>query len=87
MLNKSCGYFREYIAFVMEVIWGLNNVLATILPNEISSVTTGNYPKICQGMQMVLDRYDIHLEPELVSLQIFHVLELTLLEKCFYLVN
>jgi hypothetical protein len=59
---------------VMEVILGLNNVLTTILPNEISGVTSGNYPNICQGMQMVLDHYNFDLKLKMVhSLQIFCV--------------
>ncbi|CAN6181206.1 unnamed protein product [Urochloa humidicola] len=57
----------------MELMWGLNNVIKTILPNEISDVTSGNYPKICQGMQIVLDRYGIDLKPEIVNRRIIEM--------------
>ncbi|CAL4962543.1 unnamed protein product [Urochloa decumbens] len=70
VIQRKMGIYCLCNDAVSELMWGLNNCMNTILPKEISNLTSKGHPKICQGMQIVLDRYDINLKPEMVNKRI-----------------
>ncbi|CAL4955894.1 unnamed protein product [Urochloa decumbens] len=74
VIQRKMGIYCLCNDAVSELMWGLNNCMNTILPKEISNLTSKGHPKICQGMQIVLDRYDIHLKPEMVNKRIVEML-------------
>jgi hypothetical protein len=50
----------------IEVLWGLKNLMKSMVPDEKSDLTDEDRPQMCQGMKMVLDRHNIYVKPEMV---------------------
>ena len=62
-MGISCLYNDE----VMELMWGLNNQMIYLLPDEYSKVANKDCHSMCEGMRHVLNRYYYDLKPEIVS--------------------
>ena len=62
-MGISCLYNDE----VMELMWGLNNQMIYLLPDEYSKVANKDCHLMCEGMRRVLNRYYYDLKPEIVS--------------------
>ena len=45
---------------VLEVMWGLKNLMGSLVPEETSELTGENRLQMSYGMKTVLDRYGFH---------------------------
>ena len=52
---------------VLEVMWGMKNLIKLLVPDEELELTNEDRLQISQGMKLVLDRYSIKAEANLVS--------------------
>ena len=52
---------------VLAVMWGMKNLIKFIVPDEKLELTNEDRLQISQGMKLVLDRYSIKAEANLVS--------------------
>jgi len=55
---------------VMEVMWGLKNIMPTLVPEEKSRLTREDRLPMSQGLIKFLNRYGFYVEPEMVNEQI-----------------
>ena len=53
---------------VMEVMWGLKNIMPTLVPEEKSRLTREDRLPMSQGLKKFLNRYGFDVKPEMVSL-------------------
>ena len=53
---------------VMEVMWGLKNIMPTLVPEEKSRLTREDRLPMSQGLIKFLNRYGFYVKPEMVSL-------------------
>ena len=53
---------------VMEVMWGLKNIMPTLVPEEKSGLTREDRVPMSQGLKKFLNRYGFDVKPEMVSL-------------------
>ena len=52
---------------VLEVMWGLKNLMRSLIPEETSELTEEDRLQMSHGMKTVLDRYGFHdFKPEMV---------------------
>lgn len=52
---------------VMELMWGLQNLVKSLVPGERVELTKENCLPVSQGMKIILGRYGFDLKPEMVS--------------------
>jgi len=52
----------------MEVMWGLKNIMPTLVPEEKSRLTREDRLPMSQGLKKFLNRYGFDVKPEMVSL-------------------
>ena len=52
---------------VMEVMWGLKNLMHSLVPQEKQKLTKEDRLPISQGLKKFLYNYGFDVEPELVS--------------------
>jgi hypothetical protein len=52
---------------VLEVMWGLKNLIKFLVPDEELELTNEDCLQISQGMKLVLDRYGFEVDANLVS--------------------
>jgi len=53
---------------VLEVMWGLKNLMRSLIPEETSELTEEDRLQMSYGMKTVLDRYGFHdFKPEMVN--------------------
>jgi hypothetical protein len=52
---------------VLEVMWGLKNLIKILVPDEELELTNEDRLQISRGMQLVLDRYGFEVDANLVS--------------------
>ena len=50
---------------VMEVMWGIQHLMRTLVPQEKAEVAKDDRFPMSQGLKMFLSRFDV--EPEMVS--------------------
>ncbi|CAN6320672.1 unnamed protein product [Urochloa humidicola] len=62
-LGISCLHSDE----VMELMWGLRNLMPHYLPDEISKVTKEDRPPMCKGVRFLLNSYGFDVKPEMVN--------------------
>ena len=55
---------------VMEVMWGLKNLMHSLVPQEELKLTKEDRLPMSQGLKMFLDRYGFDVKPEMVSSQV-----------------
>ena len=53
---------------VMEVMWGLKNIMPTLVPEEKSGLTREDRVPMSQGLKKFLNHYGFYVKPEMVSL-------------------
>jgi nucleolar protein 58 len=53
---------------VMEVMWGLKNLMHSLVPEEKLQLSKEDRLQMSQGLEMLLKRYGVDVEPEMVSL-------------------
>jgi hypothetical protein len=53
---------------VKEVMWGLQNLMHTLVPQEQSKITKDDRLPMSLGLNMVFNRYKINVTQEMVSL-------------------
>ncbi|PUZ49009.1 hypothetical protein GQ55_7G291600 [Panicum hallii var. hallii] len=51
----------------MELMWGLNNQMPYLLPDEYSRVANKDCHPMCEGMKLVLNRYRFDVKPEIIN--------------------
>lgn len=51
---------------VMEVMWGLQNLMHIFLPKEVKLTEEDRLP-MCQGIKIFLDRHGFNVKPEMVN--------------------
>ncbi|KAL6615489.1 hypothetical protein ACP70R_037759 [Stipagrostis hirtigluma subsp. patula] len=63
------GIYCLYNDAVLEVMWGLKNLMKSLVPGENSDFPTDDdpYPRMSRGMKMLLDRNGYVVEPEMVN--------------------
>ncbi|CAL5022023.1 unnamed protein product [Urochloa decumbens] len=52
---------------MMEVMWGLKNIMHSLVPEEKSELSKEERLQMSQGLQMLLNRYGVDVKPEMVS--------------------
>jgi nucleolar protein 58 len=52
---------------VMEVMWGIQHLMRTLVPQEKAEVAKDDRFPVSQGLKMFLRRYGFDVEPEMVS--------------------
>ena len=52
----------------MEVMWGLKNIMPTLVPEEKSGLTREDRVPMSQGLKKFLNRYGFDVKLEMVSL-------------------
>ncbi|CAL4978135.1 unnamed protein product [Urochloa decumbens] len=52
---------------VMEVMWGIKNLMHTLIPQEQKVLTKEERLPISKGLEMILHRYKFYVEPEMVN--------------------
>ena len=52
---------------VMEVTWGIQHLMHTLVPQEKAEVAKDDRFPVSQGLKMFLSRYGFDVEPEMVS--------------------
>ncbi|RLN03056.1 hypothetical protein C2845_PM13G21730 [Panicum miliaceum] len=67
IIEAKLGIYCLFNDAVMEVMWGLKNLMSSIVPDEKSDLADEDRPRMCQGMKMVLDRHNIYVKPEMIN--------------------
>ncbi|CAL4930212.1 unnamed protein product [Urochloa decumbens] len=62
-LGISCLYSDE----VMELMWGLQNLMPHYLPKEVSKMTKDDCLPMCKGIMFLLNSYGFDVKPEMVN--------------------
>uniref|UniRef100_A0A0E0KZE6 Uncharacterized protein n=1 Tax=Oryza punctata TaxID=4537 RepID=A0A0E0KZE6_ORYPU len=52
---------------VMEVMWGLKNLMHVLVPQEKMKLSKDDYLPMSQRMNMLLNRYGLDVKPEMVT--------------------
>ncbi|RLN19617.1 uncharacterized protein C2845_PM02G01440 [Panicum miliaceum] len=52
---------------VMELMWGLKNIMKSLVPAETCELTTEDRCHMSKGMQLILNKYGFKVEPEMVD--------------------
>ncbi|PVH31356.1 hypothetical protein PAHAL_9G123400 [Panicum hallii] len=52
---------------VMELMWGLKNIMKSLVPTETCELTTEDRGHMSKGMQLILNKYGFKVEPEMVD--------------------
>ncbi|EAZ23194.1 hypothetical protein OsJ_06879 [Oryza sativa Japonica Group] len=59
-----------YDEFVMEVMWGLTNLMHSLVPEENSQLSKEDRLQMSQGLKMLLNRYGFDVKPGMVNKRI-----------------
>ena len=79
--RRACSYND----IVREIMWGMQNLMPLLIPQEQSVFTKADWLPICKGLDMLLSRHGINIvKQEWVSLLSF-VLLLSDSMQCFLL--
>ncbi|TVU28383.1 hypothetical protein EJB05_19900, partial [Eragrostis curvula] len=70
IIEMTLGIPCLYDDAVMELIWGLKNLMHILVPQEESVLTKEDRLPMSQGLMMFLGRYDLDIKPEMVNEQI-----------------
>jgi nucleolar protein 58 len=65
---------------VMEVMWGLENLMDSLVPQEEVKLTKEDRLPICQGIKIFLNHHGFDVKPEMVSSQVAFLMSEM---KCF----
>uniref|UniRef100_A0ACD5YXX5 Uncharacterized protein n=1 Tax=Avena sativa TaxID=4498 RepID=A0ACD5YXX5_AVESA len=67
LIGKLLGLHCHYEDAMNEVMWGLQNLMHTLLPQEQSVMTKDDLLPMSIGLNMVLTRYRINVEKEMLN--------------------
>ncbi|KAK1641813.1 hypothetical protein QYE76_059618 [Lolium multiflorum] len=67
IIEASLGIHCLFDEAVLEVMWGLKNLINVLLPDEKLVLTNEDRLQISRGMKSVLDRYGIKIDANLVN--------------------
>ncbi|TVU18933.1 hypothetical protein EJB05_35053 [Eragrostis curvula] len=70
---------------VMELMWGLKNLMKSLVPGEGSELTNEDRRHMSRGMESVLNHYGFQVKPEMVNGDI--IISAATLYECDYCVN
>ncbi|WVZ95263.1 hypothetical protein U9M48_041053 [Paspalum notatum var. saurae] len=56
-----------YDACVMEMMWGMKNLMRSLVPQEQKVLTKEERLPLSKGLQMILHRYNFDVKPEMVN--------------------
>ncbi|KAK1652104.1 hypothetical protein QYE76_069909 [Lolium multiflorum] len=67
IIEASLGIHCLFDEAVLEVMWGLKNLIKFLVPDEELELTNEDCLQISQGMKLVLDRYGFEVDASLVN--------------------
>ncbi|KAM0929791.1 hypothetical protein ACQ4PT_001399 [Festuca glaucescens] len=67
LIGKLLGLNCHYEDAVKEVMWGLRNLMHTLVPQEQSVVTKDDLFPMSLGLHMVLTRHNVNVEKEMLN--------------------
>uniref|UniRef100_M8D4I2 Uncharacterized protein n=1 Tax=Aegilops tauschii TaxID=37682 RepID=M8D4I2_AEGTA len=67
IIEESLGLTCVYNDHVMEVMWGLQNLMHTSFPEEKSKMSRDDQLLVSKGLYMVLDRHGIKIKAEMLN--------------------
>ncbi|XP_062180413.1 probable nucleolar protein 5-2 [Phragmites australis] len=67
IIETSLGVPCLFDETVMEVMWGLKNLMHSLVPQEELKLTKEDRLPMSQGLKMFLDRYGFDVKPEMVN--------------------
>ncbi|CAO2039460.1 unnamed protein product [Urochloa humidicola] len=70
IIESSLGIPCLHDEIVMELMWGMQRHMHRLVHKEKLELPKEDRVLMSQGLQMLLSRYDIHIEPEMVNEQI-----------------
>ncbi|CAL4912321.1 unnamed protein product [Urochloa decumbens] len=82
IIERYLGIYCLYNAEVMELMWGLKNLMPHYLPDENSKVTKVDCLPMCEGMRFLLNSYGFDVKPEMVNESIIEMAGLV--NECDY---
>ncbi|GJM91553.1 hypothetical protein PR202_ga07934 [Eleusine coracana subsp. coracana] len=66
-INPDTGNTLPHDESVMEVTWGLKNLMYSLVSEEKSQLAKGDRLQMSLGLKMLLNRYGFDVKPEMVS--------------------
>ncbi|KAF0918774.1 hypothetical protein E2562_026155 [Oryza meyeriana var. granulata] len=66
-INLDTGKTCLYDEAVMELMWGLKNLMRSLVPKEKSQLTKEERLQMSQGLNILLKRYGFDVKPEMVN--------------------
>uniref|UniRef100_A0A0D9YSR3 Uncharacterized protein n=1 Tax=Oryza glumipatula TaxID=40148 RepID=A0A0D9YSR3_9ORYZ len=70
IIEANLGISCLYDEFVMEVMWGLTNLMHSLVPEENSQLSKEDRLQMSQGLKMLLNRYGFDVKPGMVNKRI-----------------
>uniref|UniRef100_A0A0E0CL07 Nucleolar protein 58/56 N-terminal domain-containing protein n=1 Tax=Oryza meridionalis TaxID=40149 RepID=A0A0E0CL07_9ORYZ len=70
IIEANLGISCLYDEFVMEVMWGLKNLMHSLVPEENSQLSKEDRLQMSQGLKMLLNRYGFDVKPGMVNKRI-----------------
>ncbi|KAF0936058.1 hypothetical protein E2562_038413 [Oryza meyeriana var. granulata] len=67
IIERSLCVLCLFDEIVMEVMWGLKNLMHVLVPQEKMKLRKEDYLPMSQGMNMLLNRYGLDVKPEMVT--------------------
>ncbi|KAL6607962.1 hypothetical protein ACP70R_041025 [Stipagrostis hirtigluma subsp. patula] len=69
IIQKSLEIHCLYNDAVLEIMWGLKNLMKDLVPKEVSDFPSNDdrYPQMSKGMKRLLERNGFVVEPEMVN--------------------
>ncbi|KAJ1266846.1 hypothetical protein BS78_07G010300 [Paspalum vaginatum] len=65
--DQELGVTCWYDDCVMEMMWGMKNLMRSLVPQEQKVLTKEERLPLSKGLQMILDRYNFDVKPEMVN--------------------
>ncbi|KAF2907512.1 hypothetical protein DAI22_12g103200 [Oryza sativa Japonica Group] len=67
IIERSLSVPCMFDEIVMEVMWGLKNLMHVLVPQEKMKLSKDDYLPMSQGLYMLLNRYGLDVKPEMVT--------------------
>ncbi|WVZ95510.1 hypothetical protein U9M48_041264 [Paspalum notatum var. saurae] len=65
--DQELGVKCWYDNCVMEMMWGMKNLMHSLVPQEHKALTKEERLPLSKGLQMILHRYNFDVKPEMVN--------------------
>uniref|UniRef100_A0A0D9WEB5 Uncharacterized protein n=1 Tax=Leersia perrieri TaxID=77586 RepID=A0A0D9WEB5_9ORYZ len=73
IIERSLGVHCLFDEIVMEVTWGLKNLMHFLVPQEKVKLSKQDRLPMSQGLKLLLNRYDFDINPEMVNEEIIRL--------------